>query len=813
MKKSFSLAGLLLSGILGCTIAAQDMAYKTPPKEIADIALAKLSPSVIISNDSQWLLLLDDVPFLSIDELAQPEYKLAGTRVNALFGPSRREGYSGATLLDIKTKKEYPIAGLPANVNILEAEWSPESSRLAFVVREPDGYYLWMASVADQTARKFSNRRLNRTNSSPGPSRNAAIRAYWLDEETLILPTVPASTGQFPEASPVPKGPVVQLSDGKAAPARTYQDLLKNPYDEQLFDYLFTAQLVRFSPAGEKEIGRPAIYSQVSLSPDKRFLLTTTIDRPYSYTVPMRSFPQTTAVVTVDGAPVREIARRPVTADGMGYDVASPYPRNYAWRADKPATLYWVEAQDEGNPRLNKVPFMDVVYQLDAPFSGEKQLLARTVLRFQGIQWGDDAFALISEASRQTRRIKTYTFAPGQPDKQPELLFDLSTDDEYANPGSPLLVDNAYHRRVLYTDKKHNELLLLSQGASPEGDRPYISRYRIDRRENTVLWRCEAPYYETIVDVVDPARLQFITSRESVSEPVNYFLRDARTKKSVALTSFTTPYPQLADMKVTKMQYLRNDGLNLTATLYTPPGYDKQRDGRLPVLMWAYPREYRSADDAAQVRGSQYRFTTLSYRSPVFWVTRGFAVMENVEMPIVGSAGVEPNDNFIEQLTANAEAAAKAIYDLGVGDTARMAVGGHSYGAFMTSNLLTHTSLFKAGIARSGAYNRTLTPFGFQAETRTYWEAPEVYYAMSPFNYADKLSGALLLVHGEADNNTGTFPIQSERFFAAIQGHGGVSRFVLLPYESHAYSARENILHLLYETDEWLVRYVKQAGK
>ncbi|MDR2810020.1 MAG: prolyl oligopeptidase family serine peptidase [Tannerellaceae bacterium] len=810
MKKNVLLAGLILSVILGDPCIAQDMAYKTPPKEIADIALAKPSPSVVISSNGQWLLLLENVPFLLVEELAEPEYKLAGTRVNALFGPSRREGFSGAALLDIKTKKEYPITGLPADGNILEAEWSPLSTRLALVVREKDGYYLWMVSTADRTAKKYSPRRLNRTSSSPGPSGNIAIRAAWLDEETLILPAVLSDRGSFPVQSPVPQGPVVQFSDGQASPARTYQDLLKNPYDEQLFDHLFTSQPVCFSPNGEKEIGRAAIYSQISLSPDKHFLLVTTIDRPYSYTVTMRSFPQTTAVYTPQGTLVKEINKRPVLPDGMGYDTTSPFPRNYGWRPDKPSTLYWVEAQDEGNPRVNKAPFMDVVYQLDAPFGGEKQPLAKTTLRFQGIQWGDENFALISEASRQTRRIKTYIFAPGQPDKQPELLFDLSTDDNYANPGAPLLVYNAYRRKVLYTDKTHSELLMISQGASPQGDMPYVSSYALKTRKNTILWRCTAPYYETVVEVIDPAKLQFITSRESVSEPVNYFLHDAKKKKVEALTAFATPYPQLEGMKVEKMQYKRADGLDLTATLYTPVGYDKERDGRLPVLMWAYPREYRSANDAAQVRGSKYLFTTINYRSPVFWVTRGFAVMENVEMPIVGSNGAEPNDSFIEQLTSNAEAAAQAIYSLGVGDTSRMAVGGHSYGGFMTVNLLTHTHLFKAGIARSGAYNRTLTPFGFQAETRTYWEAPEVYYAMSPFNYAHKLSGALLLIHGEADNNTGTFPIQSERMFAAIQGHGGIGRFVLLPYESHSYSAKENILHLLYEVDTWLEKYVSR---
>jgi dipeptidyl aminopeptidase/acylaminoacyl peptidase len=229
--------------------------------------------------------------------------------------------------------------------------------------------------------------------------------------------------------------------------------------------------------------------------------------------------------------------------------------------------------------------------------------------------------------------------------------------------------------------------------------------------------------------------------------------------------------------------------------------------------MWAYPREYRNAKDAAQVRGSQYNFSIIKYGSPIFWVTQGYCVMENVEMPIVGTEDKEPNDTYIEQLIMDAEAAIKVITDMGVGDPERVGVGGHSYGGFMTGNLLTHTKLFKAGIARSGAYNRTLTPFGFQAETRTYWEAPEVYNAMSPFMYANQLSGALLLVHGELDNNTGTFPIQSERFYQALKGHKATVRYVVLPLESHSYSAKENILHLLYEENAWLEKYVKNAGK
>ncbi|HYK56097.1 MAG TPA: prolyl oligopeptidase family serine peptidase, partial [Flavisolibacter sp.] len=254
-------------------------------------------------------------------------------------------------------------------------------------------------------------------------------------------------------------------------------------------------------------------------------------------------------------------------------------------------------------------------------------------------------------------------------------------------------------------------------------------------------------------------------------------------------------------------------GINLTGDLYLPKGYDAKKDGPLPVIMWAYPREYKSADDAAQVRGSKYTFTRINYGSPIFWVTQGYAVLDNAEMPIVGEGGKEPNDNFIPQLHLNAHAAIQKLAAMGVGDSNRVAVGGHSYGAFMTANLLAHTKLFKAGIARSGAYNRTLTPFGFQAEERTYWEAPDVYQKMSPFTYANQIKTPILLVHGEMDNNPGTFPIQSERLYNAIKGHGGTVRYLVLPYESHGYSAKENILHLLWEQNQWLDKWVKNADK
>jgi len=794
---------LLVLGLLlgGTPLLSQDVVYQRPPKVIEEVALAKLSPVTRISENSQWAIQLERSPYRSLAKLSQPELKLAGMRVNPeTFGASRQAEYTGATLMYIPTQETTVVSGLPANSVIKYAEFSPSDTKVILFVEETDGNYLYMFTTDQPVARKLSNRKVNMT---------IGAEIEWVDDNSFLTLLVPESIGQPPAAPTVPSGPVVQESTGKSAPARTYQDLLKNPYDEDLFDYYFTTQLAVISSDGVNEIARPAIYEYISLSPDKSLLLYVTVERPYSYQVPMYSFPQRTAVMDLRGKEVKELISTPVMILPMGYDVTSPYPRSHAWRADKPATLYWAEAQDGGNPREKKVDYMDIVYQSSYPFYAPGQEVARTVKRFRTILWHDDSFALLYEYSRADNRTKTWQIKPAS-GEEPKLLTDLSMDDRYNNPGSPVMVKNSWRRNIVYTNKGKDELLMTSAGASPEGDMPYLSRFSLKDKKNQILWRSSAPYYETIVQVTDPVKLQLVTSRQSVTEPANLFIRDLKRKKATQITHYPNPYPMMEGVKKEKIFYKRADGVDLTATVYLPAGYDKGKDGPLPVLMWAYPREYRSATDAAQVRGSQFTFTNINYGSPVFWVLRGYCVMENMEMPIVSvSEDIEPNDNFVEQLTMNAEAAVKVIAEMGVGDPNRVAVGGHSYGAFMTANLLSHTNLFKAGIARSGAYNRTLTPFGFQAETRTYWEAPDIYHTMSPFSYANKLNGAILLIHGEMDNNSGTFPMQSERYFQALKGHGAVTRYVVLPYESHGYAAEENILHMLYETDSWLEKYVK----
>lgn len=800
------LSTIILSVLMTTMVCqAQDTGYKQPDQKFVDIAFAKSSPRVQISPDKQWMLFTEQEPYSSVATLAEDELRLAGYRINPQnFSRSRQSYITALTLENIADRQKYDIKSLPANVLISTVSWSPNSKNIALAVSEEDGVYLWFVDMATKEAKKVSNRRINGTN---------GVMFEWLSDTEVITTLVPENIGNAPAKPRVPAGPTIQENLGKAKAAPTYQDLLKNAYDEAMYQYYFTAELARIDNVGTvTKISTPMLLESMELSPDAEYLLLETIQKPFSYTTTARSFPKKIYIVkSRSGETVKDVIDLPLITTAIGYDMASPYPRNHAWRADKAATLYWAEAQDKGNPRENPTKIKDIVYQLDAPFTGEKSKLIETEMRYGGIIWGNDDLAIVSENSRATRRTKSYRFAPGNLAKPMTMIFDRSTDDNYANLGQPVTVRNAFGSYVLWSDKKNNELLLTSTGASSDGDMPYISRFDMTTLKNTILWRCVAPYYETIATVLDPAIPTLLTARQSTTEPINYYLRNLKKGTDEQLTAFVDAYKASDLVTKQKISYKRADGIDMTATLYLPVGYDPAKDGRLPVYMWAYPREYSSASDAAQVRGSKYTYTPLSYRGQAIWATRGYAVMDEVEMPIVGEEGKEPNDNFLNQLTMNAEAAIKVIVDMGIGDRNRMAVGGHSYGAFMTANLLTHTNLFKAGIARSGAYNRTLTPFGFQAETRTYWEAPEVYNTMSPFMYADKLSGALLLVHGELDNNTGTFPVQSERFFAALQGNGGNVRYVVLPYESHGYTGKENNLHLLWETETWLDNYVKNA--
>jgi dipeptidyl aminopeptidase/acylaminoacyl peptidase len=533
--------------------------------------------------------------------------------------------------------------------------------------------------------------------------------------------------------------------------------------------------------------------------------------RPYSYQVGYSDFPTVAEIVDMAGKQVREVFRIPLMENvPTGYDAASPGPRNIGWRADAPASLWWAEALDGGDPKKD-VPFRDQVYRLDAPFKSAPVPCFKTAMRFSRITWAREDLAVMRQGSSKTRRQITAFFNPSDPGAEPRVIWDRSSEDRYGDPGDFIMESGRGRARILIAGKG-TTMFLSGSGASPDGDRPFLDEFDIKTLQIKRIWQSQAPFFESVAKIIDAEKLRLLITRQSVDEPSNYYIINLKAKKTTApvqVTRFTNPYPFLKGVKKERITYSRADGVQLTATLYTPAGWKKE-DGPLPTIMWAYPVEYKSKTAAGQVSGSPYSFTRLSASSAVPFVTRGYAILDNAAFPIVGEGDAEPNDNFIGQLVANARAAIDKGVELGVVDPRRVAVGGHSYGAFMTANLLAHCDLFAAGIARSGAYMRSLTPFGFQSEPRTYWEATDLYNKMSPFNYADKIKTPILMIHGMADNNQGTFPIQSERLYAAIKGLGGTARLVLLPLESHGYAARESLLHMLWEENEWLDKYVKK---
>ncbi|QKG51669.1 S9 family peptidase [Hymenobacter sp. BRD67] len=810
MKKLFPVLLLLAAPAM-----AQETQYHEPPAAIRDLLLAPPTPRVSLSGDGSVLAILAVQDFPTIAELSQPELRLAGLRLNPRTnGPSRVSYAVGLQFKRLPAGAETPVQGLPVQARISNPSWSPDNKYLAFSLTTPASegtagrVELWVADVATNSARRLLATPLNET---------FGTAFEWVsDSQTLLARVVPAGRGPAPAADATPTGPAVQeAGSGKKSGARTYQDLLKNPADEHLFDYYATAQLVKVKLAdgSAQPLGEPGVLRSVSPSPDGRYVLVRTAHKPYSYTLPISSFPQRIDVLDVaTGSLVKTIVDLPL-ADNVptNFDAVPTGPRDHAWRADVPATLSYAEAQDGGDPKV-KTTIREKLYLLPAPFSGSPQELAALPLRYAGLTWGTDHLALVDGYRWADRHETTWQLDPAAPGQPLKVLFDGSSQDTYHNPGTPVTRRNAQGRYVLRLSQGGKAIYLSGQGASPEGDRPFVDELNLQTKKTARLWRSEAPYYEVPVTVFEgkKGQMELLTRREAADQNPNYFLRELGKKaQPLALTHFANPYAKFGgSFRKQVLHYKRADGVDLTANLYLPPNY-KKTDGPLPTLMEAYPVEFKDKANAGQVNGSPYTFTRISWASPVYWVTQGYAVLENATVPILGEGSAEPNDTYTEQLVSSAKAAIDEGARLGVVDPARVAVMGHSYGAFMTANLLAHSNLFKAGIARSGAYNRTLTPFGFQGEERTYWQAKGVYDAMSPFNFADKIKTPILLIHGEADNNSGTFPIQSERFYAALKGQGATVRYVVLPAEAHSYAARENLLHMLWEMDSWLNKYVK----
>ncbi len=788
--------------------AQENLEYQKPSKEILELVDVSLAPLVRADAKGENLIFLYRNGYKTISELSEKEMRLAGLRINPKTNISSRANYYNNIKVKKTTDKDaVQVKGLPKNARVTNFNWSPDQSMAAFTNTTTKGVELWVLDVLKVSAAKITEANLNANMGSP--------YIWFRDNSGVLAKFLPAVRKPLIEVQDVvPTGPTITISEGTKAQNRTYQDLLKNPNDEFNFEQLALADLKKVKLDGKTKDWAPtAMYSGISFSPNGEYLIATEIQKPFSYIVPYRRFPQETKLYKNTGELIKTVNKVPLTEVlPKGFMSTRTGKRSMNWRSDQPATLVWAEALDKGDPNT-KAPYRDEVFQLEAPFQGTPKSILKTINRYWRINWTNSEYAIAYDYWWNTRNTKTYVFTPSKPDQKPNIISDRNYQDRYSDPGNPVNIRNDYGYSVI--DIENESMHLIGDGFTKEGQFPFIDKLDLKSNKTSRVYQSEyTDKVENIYTAIDLKKGAFLVRVESPNEYPNYYIRNINKKDDLKqITSFENPFAGIQNVHKELIKYKRDDGLELSGTLYLPVGYDVTKKEKMPMILWAYPREFKDKSSAGQSTSNPNAFTYPFWGSMLYWVTKGYVVLDGASFPIVGEGDNEPNDSFRKQLVANGKAAIDAVDALGYIDRDRVAVGGHSYGAFMTANLLSHSNLFAAGIARSGAYNRTLTPFGFQSEERSYWEAPEVYNTMSPFMHADKMKTPLLLIHGEADNNSGTYPLQSERYFNALKGLGATTRLIMLPKESHGYRAKESILHLLWEQDQWLEKHVKNKKK
>ncbi|WP_298138829.1 prolyl oligopeptidase family serine peptidase [Flavobacterium sp.] len=794
---------LLLLGFGITCFGQENLSYKKPSAEILALADYERAPSVSMDSKKEYMLLSYRNTYKTLDDLNQEEMRLGGLRINPVTNISSTVTYiNNLKIRKIADKEETQVTGLPQNAKLTNISWSPNEKKIAFTNTTNSGVELWIIDVATTSAKKITSDNLNANLGSPFSWMN--------DNQTLLVKVLPKNRpALIDEKKDLPKGPTVSVSDGSKSQNRTFQDLLKNKNDEANFDALVTSELHKVTISGNSTLFKSAdIYAGESFSPDGNYLMLTTIQKPYSYIVPLSRFPQKSIVYDLNGKEIKQVNEVPLTEImPKGFSSVRKGKRSMSWRADKPATLVYVEALDEGD-QAKKVDYRDEVFQWNAPFNSEPTSMMKTQQRFGGISWGNDSFAIAFDSWYDTRNTKTYLLNPSNPNETPKVISDRNSQDIYSDPGNFETKKNEFGRYVIATE--NGNAYLIGDGHTKEGQFPFIDELNLKTLKTKRLYTSKIKdKKEDLMSIEDYKKGDVLVMIQSKSDYPNYYFRNIKSGKLTPITTFKNPFESIKNVYKEVIKYKRKDGVDLSGTLYLPAGYDRTKKEKLPLLIWAYPAEFKDKNSAGQNDKNPNEFTFPNYGSFVYWVTKGYAVLDDASFPIIGEGTTEPNDTFITQLVDDAEAAINAVDNLGYINRKKVAVGGHSYGAFMTANLLTHSNLFACGIARSGAYNRTLTPFGFQSEQRNYWDVPNIYNEMSPFMNADKMKTPLLLVHGEADNNPGTFTLQTERYFQALKNLGAPTRMVILPKESHGYAAKENIFHLLWEQDQFLEKYLK----
>ena len=776
---------------------AKGMGYKLPPQNIQEIFDKVRPPYYSFVPYSEIGFEINYQRYQTLEQMSDPVVKLAGEEISIrLNAPKEKYPTNYFAVNYFKNGKKIKI-DFPADIRIRDYKLSHDKSKIVFLHEVENGLQLMVVDINSGKITKFEDFYLN--------DAFEGTCFQWMNDNSLLLKIIPENRGEVPQKPIIPNSPIMEETSGKVSTLRTYQNLLQDEFDEILFDYFFTSQLaILNTKSGKlKIITEPKIWDDIKLSPDNNYIFVNRINKPYSYQVPYYRFPQTYEILNRKGEAKEIIYDRPLQ-DQIPIGGTYKGPRRFRWQPLKDASLVWIEALDEGDPKII-VPHRDKIMRQAAPFSSQPEELFRTEYRYSSLNWSQEEDEIIySEYDRDRIWIKNWLYKIGS-NEEPKLLFDMSRRDQYNFPGK--LITKKTNRGEKVFLKKGNFVYYNNDvGASPEGRFPFISKMDLSTLKIQILWKCQSDHYELFQAFVGEDLNKIAIRSESNEKYRQYYFVDLVTKEKTKFTDYPNPYPEITDLKTELVNYTRKDSVPLSGTLILPVDY-KEGD-RLPLIFEAYPQEFTNAATAGQVTNSPNRFPNFWGASIRYLVLEGYAVLLNASIPIIGDPETV-NETFIEQTVSSVEAAIKYLDERGIIDPDRVGITGHSYGAFMVSNVLAHSDICAAGVAKSGAYNRTLTPFGFQSERRTLWEAKDFYIEVSPFMQAENIKEPLLLIHGEDDPNSGTYPLQSKRFYQALKGNGGTARLVILPKEGHGYAARESLLHVLAETVEWFNKYVK----
>lgn len=760
-----------------------------------------------LSPDKRKVVVLESSNSPGSTEYGKQFYHLAGIKFDAeTHLPSNLRSYSAVSFQEIGKGETIKVNGLPEQTPILDIVWSPDSRYVAIVMLEKSGASLWLVDTDTQLCKRLLDRRLAL------PLVGEEFLRWHGASKYLICTIITSEKGGMPNLEENSKKPVIfENLEGRSVPRRAYQGLLTSEYDENLFDYLATGQLISVNLSGDiVKIGEPDILLDYDISPNGDYLMAHFVRKPYSYSYTVHRFPSILKIFNINSPLVQE--KKQLRLDNVirpqGRDAAYNVPRGFKWRTDQDASLIWIEAMDEGNPKTS-VEFRDKVMEWKAPFDESPKVLTMLGDRFDQAYWINDTLAIFVEKWWEERRKRWLLVDPQQ-----AILIDtlavFSSESYLDNLGKPIWESDSGKRKLLYRDNS----IFLSRYTydSIDGSQPVLEKWSVTDSTFRRLWQSTPPFYESIVGWGDDYNAKkIIVSRQGTNTPDHLVMIDLDSLKEINLTDPERTFKEAEGFIIKKtLIYHREDGVKLKATLY----YHKdslEKKGKLPGLVYAYPIDHIDKDKAGEIFQSPYFYSGYTSLQKTL-ALEGIAILDYASFPVVAAKeGAFPNDNYLYQIEQNADAIVDAAFESGVVDTTRMAIMGHSYGAFMVANLLTHTNIFKTGIALSGAYNRSLTPFGFQREYRTYWDIQELYHQISPFQHADKLKHPILLVHGEEDDNAGTDYQQSVNYYVALKGLGKQVRFVSLPYEGHTYQLEESRLHLYWELERWVQEFLKTS--